>query len=335
VNKTPQQQDKVELMRAGSVVSSFAGAFGASLRETRLTAILGYLIALKPEVFRKEFGITGTIESVSLETRHDQGRSDILIKSTDGLAVVEAKVDATDPSKQAEKYDATWRVLLTEYSPTSSQKTKEVIYRRWRDIADLIQRNGSKFSRGEERFVSNDLIKYMKEHNMIPNEQDKIINARDINYYKYIVTADFFLKGHLYGYPYEKVSQLYEARYFAPCFGGDVPSLRPGLQKGISYIAKIISVKDAETRTDFLEIEKQARKDGFDGASDCVKDFKDWFFPKKNSKRFNVVFLSVPRHAFNPPIQKAFLTESTRFKKNFSFDDLYRAWSGEQIWKNE
>jgi hypothetical protein len=37
VKNITQEQDKVELLRAGSVVSSFAGAFGASLRETRLT----------------------------------------------------------------------------------------------------------------------------------------------------------------------------------------------------------------------------------------------------------------------------------------------------------
>ena len=125
------KSEEVQLLRGGSVVSSFAGAFGSSLRETRLTAILGYLIALKPKVFCDEFGITGTVESVRLEARHNQDRSDILINSTDGLAIVEAKVDATDPFNQTEKYDAKWKVLLTQYLPTPNQKRiPRVKYRR-------------------------------------------------------------------------------------------------------------------------------------------------------------------------------------------------------------
>ena len=35
-------KEQIDLLRCGSVVSSFAGAFGSSLRETRLTAMLGY-----------------------------------------------------------------------------------------------------------------------------------------------------------------------------------------------------------------------------------------------------------------------------------------------------
>jgi len=166
---------------------------------------------------------------------------------------------------------------------------------------------------------------------MIPNDQDKIINVRDISH-KYIETADFFLKGHLYGYKYTNASQLYEARYLAPCFGRWVPLFCPGLQEGISYIANIISVQDAETPADFKAIETQARKDGFRGEPKSVKDFKEWFFTgRRRHHRYSVVFLSVPRHAFNPPIKKAHLTESTRFRKNFSFDELYQAWSGEEI----
>jgi len=38
-------------MRGGNVVSTITGAFGESLRETRLTALLRYLAALAPEPF--------------------------------------------------------------------------------------------------------------------------------------------------------------------------------------------------------------------------------------------------------------------------------------------
>lgn len=39
-------RERIDLRRGGSVVSSFAGAFGSALLETQLTAMLGYVIAL-------------------------------------------------------------------------------------------------------------------------------------------------------------------------------------------------------------------------------------------------------------------------------------------------
>src|SRR2546425_10297348 len=91
---------EIPLMRGGNVVSTLTGAFGQSLRETRLTAVLGYLIAINPEPFFALFGFRGMPQSVSLEMAHDDGRSDILIETSLGVGVIEAKVDATDPLKQ-------------------------------------------------------------------------------------------------------------------------------------------------------------------------------------------------------------------------------------------
>jgi len=66
-----QSGEQIELLRGGSVVSSLAGVFGLGLRETRLTVMLGYLIALAPGEFFKMFGFTGIPNSVALEIRHD------------------------------------------------------------------------------------------------------------------------------------------------------------------------------------------------------------------------------------------------------------------------
>lgn len=73
-------------------MSTFVGAFGASLRETRLMALLGSLIALEPEPFLNLFGFSGTARSVRLENRHQDDRSDILVETTAGTGVIEAKV---------------------------------------------------------------------------------------------------------------------------------------------------------------------------------------------------------------------------------------------------
>ena len=344
-----QQNDQVELLRGGTVVSSFAGAFGGSLRETRLTAILGYLIALKPKVFCDEFGITGTIESVWLEPHDEQGRPDIRIESTNGLAIIEAKVDTTDPFGQANKYDAKWKVLVTQYLPTSNQKNiSGVKYRRWSDIAKLIKRNKSQFSKGGERFVSDDLINYLKEHNMIHDPSDEKtdeIYVRDINYWDEINrqkgenrSADSFLKGHIYGCHYEPGSDLPKMRYFAPYFGQLVSASHPGLQEGISHIAKILSVREAATAGEFKSIVEQVKKETrFQGGQDYVNQVKEWFFGKSYWGRkktiYSFVFLSVPCLAFNPPIKKGFLRKRPGQigKGYFTFDQFYRAWGGEPI----
>jgi hypothetical protein len=95
------EQVEIELMRGGDVVSTLTGAFGQSLRETRVTATLGYLIALNPEPFSTLFGFRGLPQRVWLERRHEEGRSDIFIETSLGTGVVEAKVDATDPLAQS------------------------------------------------------------------------------------------------------------------------------------------------------------------------------------------------------------------------------------------
>lgn len=321
--------DSVTLLRGGAVVSNFAGAFGSSLRETRLTAILGYLIALKPNIFCEDFGINGTVESVWLETRHDQDRSDILIKTTEGLGVIEAKVNPTDPLSQAMKYPARWRVLLTPYAPGASQRSFPGIrYRRWIQLASLIEGKRREFIRGEERFVSDTLIKYLKEHTMIPDRDAVEIYSRDVNTDE---SADFFLKGHLYGCQYEAGSRLPRAMYFAPYFGAKVSSSHPGLQEGIGYVAKIISVQTAENSDDFMAVVREMRGEGFKGERDFVDKFRDWFFDEP--RKYSCVFLSRPRMAFNPPIKKKTLRKGVGFmgKGYYTFDSFYRAWGGEQI----
>jgi hypothetical protein len=83
--------------------------------------MLGYTISLAPESFAQLFGFKGQVTGVMLEANHEQDRSDILIETSAGTCVVEAKCDATDPVTQAFKYRSNWRVLLTDYVPTGNQ----------------------------------------------------------------------------------------------------------------------------------------------------------------------------------------------------------------------
>jgi hypothetical protein len=92
VNMQPSRDaDRIELLRGGAVVSSLAGSFGSALRETRLTAMLAYVMAIEPERFCEIFAFRGRPISVSLETRHESDRSDVLVETTAGLGLIASR----------------------------------------------------------------------------------------------------------------------------------------------------------------------------------------------------------------------------------------------------
>jgi len=215
--------EEIPLLRGGDVVSTLTGAFGHSLRETRLTAMLGYLIALCPEPFLTLFRFRGVPQSVSLETRHDLGRSDILIETNAGTGVIEAKVDITDPLVQSRRYKADWVALLTNRLPSKS--SSGACYVSWHKIGQLLEdlkRSGSP----KVRFFCEDLLKYMQVHHMVKKRSSVEIYAREINE---PVTLELFLKAQLYGCYYERTSPVGEALYFAPHFGKALSKAHPGI----------------------------------------------------------------------------------------------------------
>ena len=112
--------EHIPLLRGGCIVSSLSGALGRSLKETRLTAMLGYLIALAPERFLKSFHFDGTMQSVSLESNDSQGRSDILVETAKGRGVIEAKIDGSNPHKQAEHCVRLIATLRISFRPVNT-----------------------------------------------------------------------------------------------------------------------------------------------------------------------------------------------------------------------
>jgi hypothetical protein len=315
-------RERIDLMRSGSVVSSFAGAFGSALRETRLTAMLGYLIALEPERFCDIFAFRGRPLSVSLETRHASDRSDILIETTAGRGVIEAKVSATDPFRQALKYSARWRVLLTEHTASGKQKRlRAVRYLRWGDLVEPLQQLAGSLD-NRVRFVSRDLLGYLEEHGMIKINKSVEIYAREINNEE---TLALFLKAQMYGCHYQR-SRLAEALYFAPHFGQRIARNHPGVQVGISYIAGIECVGVTETWKDLLQAVREVRgKQWLNGHAPLLQPLRrGWVWPRKR----NILFLSTPRLVFNPPVVKENLQKGSGWlnKRFFSFDTLFAAW---------
>lgn len=322
------QSDTIQLLRGGAMVSSLAGAFGGQLRETRLTAMLGYLIALKPIPFCELFGFKGHPSSVSLEHRHGQKRSDIQIETTRGTGIVEAKIDSSDPTGQAKQYKGKWHVLLTQgIAAPSERQRRNIRHLRWSQVAKLLK-SIIKSENGRVRFIAEDLITYLEEYHMIKPKESVEIYARDMND---DTSLELFFRLRVYCCQHRVNTRLPEAQYFAPCFGQRAKGSNAGIQQGISYISRIENVETAYTWADFTQLLRGNRSKAIlNKSKEPLNEFrKKW--EEDNSKRY-LLFLNTPRLAFNPPIRKVFLQDGTGFlgKHFFTFDDLFRAWNSEK-----
>lgn len=323
-----QKIEQIDLLRGGSVVSSLSGAFGGSLRETRITALLGYLIALNPAPYLQLFRFPGVAGSVTLENRHDSGRSDIEIQTTEGLkCIVEAKLDATDAFEQSKKYQAHRTALLSSHRPSSKQKQqKDVVYIHWEELVELLRKDAGSANAGI-RFVSSDLIQYLQEHDMIREKNPVEIYAREINE---PTTLTLFLHARIYGCWYEAGSNLPKARYFAPHFGMKIANLHPGIHVGISYIAKIEDVEVVDDWDSFITATTTVRGIAWykkhKAEVEALMNHPDWDW--KGGKKRTFIYMGEPRLVFSPSVKKENFQASkgNLAKRYLSFDDLFKAW---------
>jgi len=317
--------EQVELLRGGSIASNLLGAFGLSAKETRLTAWLGYLLAVKPEPLLPLFGFSGAVHSIRLETRHEEGRSDILVETSKGTGVIEAKIDATDASHQSRRYPGRWRAVLT-LAP--DRLRDRVIHVHWQKLANRLA-TVARTATPEYKFLVSQFTAYLKEHHMIKNTESLEIYAREINE---PVTLRLFIHGRMYGCDYDKSNKVVRAQYFAPHFGERIARKQPGIFQGVSYVARIQDVIYAETWPEFKneickhETRGKAWWNSHEEIMDNLHRQREWRWGESIPRTF--LLLGEPRLAFNPPIRKENLQSGKGFlsRRFFSFDELFAAW---------
>jgi hypothetical protein len=318
--------EEVQLMRGSEIVVSLLGAFGQSLKETRLTAWLGYLLSMKPERLVPLFGFKGNVLEISLENYHEDGRSDIFVKTSQGLGVIEAKVDATDASAQLKRYQARWRALLTlGYSNTQQSRIRHVHWQQLADCLDEVARTASPAF----KFLATQFIKHLEEHHMITKTEPLEIYAREINE---PVTLELFIKGRIYGCVYEKRNKVAEAQYFAPHFGDKIDRQKRGISTGISYVARVEQVFPATTWKEFTDGVCEHRGRQWWNRHQIRKVMQnlhsEWNWNKKTRRSF--LLLGEPRLVFNPPVRKENLRRDKSkvffIPRLLSFDELFAAW---------
>jgi hypothetical protein len=283
---------------------------------------LGYLIANNPDPFLALFGFRGVPQRVWLELRHDEGRSDILVETNNGTGVIEAKIDATDPLEQSRRYPARWVALLTHRVP--NQQPHGTRYVSWKKLAlslNEISRSGSP----QFKMVSRDLLAYLQVHRMTKNRSSVEIYAREINE---PVTLELFLRARLYGCNYQAGSRLAEALYFAPHFGASITKEHPGINTGISYVARIETVGNATTWNEFREMMRVERGAAWWDSHEAILSElrKKWDWKKGQHRSF--LLLGEPRLVFNPSVRKENLQKGKGWlsKRVFAFDELFAAW---------
>jgi hypothetical protein len=322
----------VPVYRSGAIVSSLSNSFSASLKETRLTAFLAYMISLNPSRFLNVVGYKAVVEEVHVEYQEDAGRSDIRILTNRGDVVVEAKTTNVDPKEQALRYAGRFHVLITNFSSPVGQQEDRVRYLSWSDIYIYL----SDFRRSNdyrEKFVSNDLVKYLEEHRMVRKAGVVEVYARDIIEE---ATLNLFLHSRLYSCAYEAGSRITEAGYFAPHFGERIANHHPGISIGISYVAKIEEVDLADSRKGFFEILRKHRgKAWVQKNSDLLQQTVRYWKWDGITRHF--LFLAEPRLVFNPSVKKELLQKGKGWlsKRYLSFDELFQAWSGKPVYQQK
>ena len=150
------------------------------------------------------------------------------------------------------------------------------------------------------------------------------IYAREINNEE---TLSLFLKARLYSCDYEKNSRLAQTLYFVPHFGQHIARKHPGIERGLSYVARIQCVEVVDDWRHFRDRVQEIR-----GKVYIRKNLQYIGFIKKwpwRSVRRNIVFLEEPRLVFNPPVKKENLQAGRGWlSKNYlTFDALFKAWN--------
>ena len=112
-------------------------------------------------------------------------------------------------------------------------------------------------------------------------------------------------------------------------FANNISMEYPGINAGLSYVARIETVEVVEKWGELLQVIKSIRGKNWLIKHENILEpiHNNWNWPEKRS----FLFLCKPRLVFNPPIKKHYLQRGTGFfsKKYLSFDKLFAARDGE------
>lgn len=326
-DRVTTQRDKITLMRGRTPVMSFLGTLGSSLRETRLTAMIGYLISHYPKPWEEFLQLKEPVSAVVVEADYQLDRADVLVETPTEQIIIEAKVTPIDPKEQVNKYFGHRKYLFTNFIPPPNHFSKTVFYVSWDKFEQFLNNHVVKSTKPYIKHLAKELILYMREHQLVRSQDSVEIYARELNDE---LTVSTFLKCHIYACWLEKGGgKIAKALYFAPHFGQKIAREHPGVYSGISYVAKIEALETVDTWQSFLAAAKRQRGSRWLKKHRVIlKQLRNAWGSWNEKNPRNFAFLATPRLAFNPPINKDLLQKGKGWlsRRTFSFDELFDAW---------
>ena len=337
----------LRLTRANQDVGSFLSVLG-SLRETRLTAVLGFLVSRFPEEFGPLLGFRPLpADEISVEETDAGDRYDVLIRQSGETHIIEGKIGPTQRVDQLLRYVRSVRrtrgrrPALTvvddgsEFSQSRqrafqpvNRQVKSLRFVTWSQVAEVCRGIA-----GTRRFFNTDstgaviareMATHLKENNMTTEAQPEIY-LRDVSD---TYSVQLYFRHNLYKCQSKFYKSAQRNLYFAPYFTRKMAdaisqdNLVP-IGEGISFVSRIGKVQVIDTR-DVLDYLKASKHPTPKEAAELIR---------KNHRAREVLLMTLgePRLMFVSPVTKAKLTRVIPFgtgamgSRSCSFDDLLAA----------
>lgn len=337
---------QLRLTRSDRDVTSFLSALGG-LRETRLTATLGYLIARFPEEFGPLLGHRPSpTDQVSVEETETGDRYDVLIRRTGELRIIEGKIGPGQRTDQLLRYVRRVRATtrrrpdltivddgsefrqsrLRAFEPIR-RLVRSIKWVTWSDVARtclaLAARRRLERADPTGVVIARELASHLQEHNMSHEPQPEIY-LRDVSD---IHSVRLYFKHRIYKCQSKYYKSAHRNLYFAPYFTRSMAQRISGenlvpVGEGISFVSRVEAVQVVERR-DLRSFLKEGRHAAPEEAADIIS---------RGIRGGEILLMSLgePRHLFVSPVTKAKLGfgQGLMGSRSCTFDRLLEAAQG-------
>lgn len=310
----------LRLTRANQDVQSFLSVLGG-LRETRLTAVLGFLVARFPVEFGEVLGFQPSpLDQVSVEETDEGDRYDVLVRHRGGLHLIEGKLGATQRLDQLLRYIRSKRrkhrakpsLTVVDDGSESSQSRqrafdpirKQVCRLRfvtWADVAkvcqSILRRKRCFLQDRVGAVIAQEFLLHLQDHHMTQERNDEIY-LRDVGTQD---SVELFFRHQIYKCQASFHNSARHNRYFAPYFTRQMAdairqtNLVP-VGEGISFVSRVESVRVIDTRDVQTYLKEQKHPDPQAAGQLIRKNHKD--------KQVLLMLLGPPRLMFTSPVTK-------------------------------
>ena len=335
----------LRLTRANQDVESFLSVLG-SLRETRLTAVLGFLISRFPEEFSAVLGYHhSSTDEISVEESEAGDRYDVLIHRSGETHIIEGKIGPTQNVSQLLRYIKSHRSgrkpSLTVVDDGSENRqsqmsafqevrrqVKQLKFVTWTQVAatcrEIARKRRNLIRNRTGTVIAHELATHLKENNMTTEPQPEIY-LRDVSD---PFSVQLYFRYHLYSCQSNFYNSARRNLYFAPYFTRQMAekisedNLVP-VGEGISFVSRIKKVMVIR-KSDVLGFLKAEKHPSPKEANEIIHRYQ-------RTSEVLIMTLGEPRLMFVSPVTKAKLSEVIPFgigamgSRSCAFDDLLAA----------